>query len=187
MIAFFLISASHKATKGHFELLFHISLSSLVSLLLHGNDFIFIGSGYPHRTHRFSGVPPPGPAIPEVATAQSVFSVFIAPFTISVTVSRLTAPCFSNVSADTCSKDIFISLEYATIPPLKYSELPGTEVIKAEIPPPVQLSAVERDNFFAFSNSPTFLPASYLIIYIILKSHANKQVLPSDKNPYPYT
>lgn len=53
MIAFFLISASHKATKGHFELLFHISLSSLVSLLLHGNDFIFIGNSYPHRTHRF--------------------------------------------------------------------------------------------------------------------------------------
>ena len=50
--------------------------------------------------------------------------------------------------------------------PLKYYELPGTEVIRAAIPPPVQLSAVERDNFFAFSSSPTF--SSNFIPYYIL-------------------
>ena len=59
----------------------------------------------------------------------------------------------------------FISLEYATIPPLKYSELPGTEVIKAAIPPPVQLSAVERDRFFAFNSSP--ISSSSFIPYYI--------------------
>ena len=44
------------------------------------------------RNTGLSGVPPVGPAIPEVATAQSEFIDFIAPFTISITVSSLTAP-----------------------------------------------------------------------------------------------
>lgn len=165
MIAFFLISASHKATKGHFELLFHISLSSLVPLLLHGNDFIFIGSSYPHRTHRFFRSPTSRTCNTGSSHCTICFQRFHRTFHHFRNSFAAYCSMFSKVSADTCSKDIFISLEYATILPLKYSELPGTEVIRAAIPPPVQLSAVERDNFFAFSSSPTFLPTSYLIIY----------------------
>ena len=90
----------------------------------------------------------------EVATAQSVLSAFIAPSAISITVSRLTAPYFSSVSAETCSMFSFTSLEYATIPPLKYSELPGTDVTSAAMLPPVQLSAVERVIFLARNTEP---------------------------------
>ena len=95
------------------------------------------------------------PAMPDVAMAQSVFIAFIAPAAISITVSRLTAPYFSNVSGDTCSRSFFTSLEYATIPPVKYAELPATDVMAAAIPPPVQLSAVERVSFFDASNLPS--------------------------------
>ena len=59
-----------------------------------------------------------------------------------------------------------ISKGFAYYSPLKYSELPAMEVNRAAILPPVQLSAVERDNFFAFSSSPTF--SSNFIPYYIL-------------------
>ena len=58
-----------------------------------------------------SEVPPVGPAIPDVATAQSDFIDFIAPLTISMTTSSLTAPCFSRVSGLTSSRFTFTSSE----------------------------------------------------------------------------
>ena len=61
----------------------------------------------------FSGVPPVGPAMPEVATAQSEFIDFIAPLAISMTTSSQTAPFFSRVSGFTPNKFTFISSEYA--------------------------------------------------------------------------
>ena len=45
----------------------------------------------------FSAVPPVGPAMPETDTARSAPAAFFAPAAISITVSRLTAPCFSRV------------------------------------------------------------------------------------------
>ena len=39
-----------------------------------------------------SGVPPPGPAMPDVAMAQSVPNALHAPLTISSTTGMLTAP-----------------------------------------------------------------------------------------------
>ena len=45
------------------------------------------------------------------AQCCDVFNVFIAPFTISITVSSLTAPYRSKVSEETCKSPIFTSLE----------------------------------------------------------------------------
>lgn len=42
----------------------------------------------------FSGVPPPGPAIPVVATEKSVSSLSNTPAAIASAHSLLTAPCF---------------------------------------------------------------------------------------------
>ena len=48
--------------------------------------------GNPHGAYRFAGNSSPGPAIPEVATAQSVAHTRHAPSAICSTTGRLTAP-----------------------------------------------------------------------------------------------
>ena len=58
-----------------------------------------------------SSVPPPGPAIPVVDIATSVFASLAIPLTISFAVSSLTAPNWFNVSSFTPSLFIFASLE----------------------------------------------------------------------------
>ena len=59
----------------------------------------------------FSAVPPVGPAMPETDTATSAPAAFLAPAAISLTVSRLTAPCLSRVSAETPTNFCFAPLE----------------------------------------------------------------------------
>lgn len=164
MIAFFLISASHKATKGILN-----CFSTFPFLPSSPSCFMATISFYRQQLSTPYPLVFRSPTSRTCNTGSSHCTICFQRFhrTFHHFCNSFAAYCsmFSKVSADTCSKDIFISLEYATILPLKYSELPGTEVIRAAIPPPVQLSAVERDNFFAFSSSPTFLPTSYLIIY----------------------
>ena len=94
----------------------------------------------------FSTVPPPGPAIPDVATAQSAPVSTETPCTICITTCSLTAPYLSRVSLSTPSTFVLTSLWYATTPPSIIDEHPGTEVIAAATEPPVQLSAVAMDN-----------------------------------------
>lgn len=48
--------------------------------------------GEPYGTHRFSGVPPPGPAMPLTATATPAPERSRAPFAIAFTTGSLTAP-----------------------------------------------------------------------------------------------
>ena len=59
----------------------------------------------------FSTLPPPGPAIPEVAIAQSEDNNLCTPDTICKTVSLLTAPKPDNISDDTFKTRVFTSLE----------------------------------------------------------------------------
>ena len=92
----------------------------------------------------FSGVPPPGPATPDVATAQSAPKRSETPFTISRTTSSLTAPCSHKVSFLTPRTLCFILLWYATTPPSITSEHPAIRVTAPATAPPVQLSAVAK-------------------------------------------
>ncbi len=90
----------------------------------------------------FPGTAPPGPAIPEVAIAQSVPRILQAPVAICSTTCWLTAPYFSKSIDETPNMLCFTVLQYATIDPLKISEQPAIAVIEEAIEPPVQLSAV---------------------------------------------
>ena len=67
----------------------------------------------------FSGIPPVGPATPEIAMAISTFKCFNAPSTNYKTICLLTAPKDVNVSSLTPKKCCLISFEYAITLPLK--------------------------------------------------------------------
>src|SRR5438046_9060721 len=67
----------------------------------------------------FSGVPPPGPAIPVTAMVQSAEKRRCAPSAIARTVSSETAPYASRVSSGTLSAAVLITSAYATTPPMK--------------------------------------------------------------------
>jgi SHS family lactate transporter-like MFS transporter len=51
----------------------------------------------------FPGTPPPGPAIPLIASDRSAALCVSTPFAISSTVASLTAPAVSRVAAETPS------------------------------------------------------------------------------------
>ena len=53
------------------------------------------------------------------------------------------------------------------MPPLKYSELPGTEVMSAATLPPVQLSAVERVIFSAH-NTEANSSSIFIFLFVIV-------------------
>src|SRR5207244_1193432 len=89
----------------------------------------------------FSGVPPPGPAIPVTAIVQSTENRRWVPSAIARTVSSETAPWASSVSSGTLSAAVLITSAYATTPPMKVSEAPGIAVIRSAIMPPVHDSA----------------------------------------------
>ena len=89
-----------------------------------------------------SGVPPPGPEIPEVAIPKSLPNRSRTPSAIARTDASDTAPSLSITAAGTPSIAIFASFEYETTPPKKYAEEPGTSVNRSAISPPVQDSAV---------------------------------------------
>ena len=58
----------------------------------------------------FSSLPPPGPAMPVVATLQSVSSKMATPRAMASAHSRLTAPCCSRTSSGTFKRFILTSL-----------------------------------------------------------------------------
>src|SRR5438876_1028038 len=89
----------------------------------------------------FSGVPPPGPAIPVTAMVQSAENSRCAPSAIARTVASETAPYASRVSSGTLSAAVLITSAYATTPPMKVSDAPGMLVIRSPIIPPVHDSA----------------------------------------------
>ena len=64
-----------------------------------------------------SSVPPPGPAIPVIATDVSAPSRRSAPRAIAAATSEDTAPCSAISAGSTPSSAIFASLAYATTPP----------------------------------------------------------------------
>src|SRR5690242_11695496 len=89
----------------------------------------------------FSGVPPPGPAIPVIEQAIDALERASAPSAIAIAHSRLTAPYFLSISRDTPSISCFASLVYVTNPRSTTSDEPAIAVSAAQTRPPVQLSA----------------------------------------------
>src|SRR5690625_7087695 len=59
----------------------------------------------------FSGVPPPGPAIPVVETPISLPNFFATPSAICNAVNLLTAPCFSSADGFTLRSFILTSFQ----------------------------------------------------------------------------
>jgi hypothetical protein len=66
----------------------------------------------------FSGVPPPGPAIPVIATAISAPKRCNAPAAIASATGSDTAPLASISAGSTPSSSALASLEYDTTPPI---------------------------------------------------------------------
>src|SRR5213596_293928 len=89
----------------------------------------------------FSGVPPPGPAIPVTAMLASAEKSRWAPSAIARTVSSETAPWAWSVSSGTLSAAVLMTSAYATTPPMNVSDAPGTSVIRFATRPPVHDSA----------------------------------------------
>ena len=98
-------------------------------------------------------VPPAGPAMPVSAMPISQPSFFFVPRAIAIAVFLLAGPDFFIISSGTSSSCLFKSLLYATIPPLKYPELPGILVIVWHSRPPVHDSptAMVSLSFFRIS------------------------------------
>src|SRR5690606_25423370 len=65
----------------------------------------------------FSGVPPPGPATPLIATPHSAPVMRRMPEAMARTAGSLTAPSLSMRAASTPSRPVFTALSYATTPP----------------------------------------------------------------------
>src|SRR5438093_1534558 len=85
----------------------------------------------------FSGVPPPGPAIPVTAMLASAEKSRWAPSAIARTVSSETAPWAWSVSSGTLSAAVLMTSAYATTPPMNVSDAPATSVIRFATRPPV--------------------------------------------------
>jgi len=65
----------------------------------------------------FSGVPPPGPAMPVIATAVSTPVARNTPSSIARATGSLTAPYSSSIDCGTPRSRILTPLSYATIAP----------------------------------------------------------------------
>ena len=88
----------------------------LVEELLVGDDLggvgVALGAGENHGADRLlTRVPPPGPAIPVIATATSASDAASAPRAIAQAVATLTAPNVSTTSSDTLSSAILAAFE----------------------------------------------------------------------------
>ena len=101
-------------------------------------------------------MPPSGPAIPVTEQATSAPKRSRAPSAIASATSGETAPWRSISPASTPSSSTLASFEYATTPPLKYSEAPGRSVRRPASSPAVQDSAtatVRPSSRFATTSS----------------------------------
>src|SRR5256885_5928225 len=83
----------------------------------------------------FSGVAPPGPAIPVTAMLASVEKSRWAPSAIARTVSSETAPCACSVSSGTLRAAVLMTSAYATTPPMNVSDAPGMLVMRSATMP----------------------------------------------------
>ncbi len=90
-----------------------------------------------------AGLPPPGPAIPVTLSPHVVPSSFRTPLARPTATSSDTAPHRSMSGSGIPSRSVFKTSAYAITPPQNTADAPGTSVIDAPKPPPVQLSATE--------------------------------------------
>src|SRR5258706_11656079 len=102
----------------------------------------------------FSLLPPPGPAIPVMATAMAPLLRPRAPRAISRAVCSLTAPWAFKVFRETFRSSCLASFEYVTKPRSNHAEEPATDVTACAAQPPVQDSAVTGRRRLFFRTPP---------------------------------